>query len=151
MYLFLILLLEEEDEKADSILVLTCLVHGVKRVIFQQNWSRIYEHITKQHESKHAVSNMNFNFDDMGISLHTCSYNILRGYVQSMTRVRREASAPIGFLYLRDLDRVKMTSFLTYFHDLLLQGARRCAVGSGTALQGSLFDSRYYHLNFSLT
>jgi hypothetical protein len=104
-----------------------------------------------EHESKHVISNMNFNFDDTGISLHVCSYNVLRGYEQSMARVRRDASLSIGFLYLRNLHQVKMTSFLTYFHVPSLAGARRGAVGSGTALQGSVFDSRCYHLNFSLT
>ena len=94
-----------------------CYVHGGKRVIFSAKKSRrIYKHITTEHESKHAACSMNFNFDDMGISLDTCSCNILRGYEQRMARATRESSVPIGFLYLKALDLVKIISFHTYFH-----------------------------------
>jgi len=33
-----------------------------------------------------------------------------------MAKARREASVPIGFLYLKALDLVKIISFLVYFH-----------------------------------
>jgi len=110
----------------------------------------MYKHITTEYESKHAACSMNFNFDDMGISLDISSCNIPRGYEQSMA-TKREASVPTGFLHLKTLDLVKMLSFRTYFHYLLLQAARRGAVVSATELQGNRFDSRWRNLNFSLT
>jgi hypothetical protein len=112
---------------------------------------RIYKHTKTEHESKHAACSMNFNFDDMGISLGTCSCNMLRGLRATYARARREASAPIRFLYLKALDPVKIISFCIYFTYLLLQGASRGVAVSGSALQGSGFDFRWCHLNFSLT
>jgi hypothetical protein len=39
-----------------------------ERDIFSKKKSkRIYKHITREHESKHAACSTNFNFDDMGI------------------------------------------------------------------------------------
>jgi len=44
-----------------------------------------------------------------------------------MARARREASVPIGFLYLKTLDLVKMVSFRTYFHISSLAGGQAVA------------------------
>jgi len=117
--------------------------------LYKKKLRRIYKHIT-EYESKYAACSTNFNFDDMGISLDVSSCNIPRGYEQSMARARRRASVPAGFLHFKTLELVKMLSFRTYFHYLLLQAARRGAVVSATALQGNRFDSRWCNLNFSL-